>query len=172
MKPILIFVAFALALLVSCSNGDNEIQFHLAGTDLGVLTLNNAFLYLHPTIQHVQTVEELKVYGNNAVTVRLNLKKNEDVKDLIEFYGYLNFISRGGDTLPRVKIQFFRNDYTAAYYTFTSQVAENGVFTKGKPILLVSDPELAASVYSDFYIVLSSNDWESWTIYIPFGQFN
>jgi len=123
---------------------------------LGFLRSSNEFIQeWPPIIQHGHTPEQLRIYKRSmgAVTIRIKVEKNRRTHDVKEGYGYFNFIDENGRHLPRVTIRFFRNGETPSHYLFTSQVAENGVFTKGKPILLVLEPELASSDNPDFYLV-------------------
>jgi hypothetical protein len=139
---------------------------------LGFLRASNEFIQeWTPIIQHGHTPEELRIYrrSRGAVTIRLLVERNQHTQNTREGYGYFNFIDEYGNNLPSVRIRFFRNGETSSHFIFTSQVAQNGVFTGGKPILLVLEPELASSTNPDFYLVPASLNGRM-NIHIPFNQ--
>jgi len=140
---------------------------------LGFLTSNNEFKQeWSPIIQHGLSVEELKKYkySKGAVTIRIRAEKNKYTKDIGAGDAYIRFVDGTGKNLPELKIRFYRNGETGSHYLFTSQVARDGDYVAGKPILLVLEPELADQNNPDFYLLPASLDG-SIKVRVPYKQF-
>jgi len=177
-KKISLYISVVACLLfLSCSETEN-LQVKIVNIEVGHLmilhesmpslsswgrlNLGKQYFRNWPSVLHGNglSVENLKEerYIDSTVTLLIEIEKNTRTQGIEDFYLYLIIVDSNGDNSSQTYVRVFRNDeivnINSSNLIFTSRVAENGVFTKGKPMFFVPAWELEFPIEINTYFYL------------------
>ena len=153
----LVFCAIFFMLFACSHDPQDLLPEDWTGVDLGYLNSENEFLGGRDLpLSCGMSLEELKEirYSKADITVKVELLKNERTKNADVQYADFWFESIDDKTKStKLKINFYRNGETDSSYVFMTQTVKNGKYVEGKPILLVTEEELASQSDPDINIL-------------------